>query len=193
MITKNESKVLRMLLMAFGEDYSINHISRECSLAPNGALKILRKFEKLGVLKVKKIANINSYKINFENQKTKSIFELALINDLSGRIKFRMEDLKPLRDVSEICILFGSYIEDKEKPNDIDLFFMINEKDFNKYKELSKKIYQTMPLKVQDVLQTEKDLNKNISNKDKVIIDIFRKGVILWGNDKIIKILENVR
>jgi predicted AAA+ superfamily ATPase len=63
MVTKNESKVLRMILMAFGEEYSINYISRECNLAPNGALKILKKFEKSGVLKVKKVANISSYKI----------------------------------------------------------------------------------------------------------------------------------
>ena len=74
MITKNESKVLRMLLMAFGEEYSINRIAKVCGLSPNGALKTLRKFESQGILTVKKIANINSYKINFSNNKTKRFF-----------------------------------------------------------------------------------------------------------------------
>jgi len=193
MTTKNESKVLRMILMAFGEDYSINYVAKQCNLTPNGALKILKKFESQEVLKLKKIANINSYKINFTDNKTRSILELALIPEIFKKLKFRMEDLKPLKNISEICIIFGSYIDEKKQPNDLDIFFVIKENDFDKYKTLSKKIYQTMPIKVQDVLQTEEDLKKNIINKDKVIIEIFRKGVILWGQDKLIKIIENGR
>ncbi|MCX6750475.1 MAG: hypothetical protein NTZ83_03385 [Candidatus Pacearchaeota archaeon] len=179
--------------MAFGEDYSINYISRGCGLAPNGAMKILKKFESLGVLKLKKVANISSYKINFDNNKTKSILELSLIYEISGKLKFRMEDLKPLKDIAEICIIFGSYTDEKKQPNDLDIFFVIKEDNFDKYKTLSRKIYQTIPIKVQDVLQTKEDLNKNIINKDKVIIEIFRKGVILWGYDKVINIIENGR
>jgi hypothetical protein len=193
MITKNESKVLRMLLMAFGEDYSINYISKECNLAPNGAMKILRKFERLGVLRVKKVANISSYKINFDNPRTKSMLELALIPEIAGRVKFRMEDLILLKEITEICIIFGSYIEEKKNPNDLDIFFVIKEKNFEEYNELSKKIYKTIPVKVQDVLQTEEDLRKNIVKHDNVIIEIFRKGVILWGQDKLIKLIENGR
>jgi hypothetical protein len=193
MATKNESKVLRMILMAFGEDYSINYIAKQCNLTPSGALKILKKFESQRVLKLKKVANIISYKINFADNKTKSLLELALIPELSGKLKFRMEDLTPLKDISEICIIFGSYTDEKKQPNDLDIFFVIKEDDFDKYKISSRKIYQTIPIKVQDVLQTEEDLNKNILNKDKVIMEILRKGVILWGQDKLIKIIENGR
>jgi predicted nucleotidyltransferase len=193
MITKNESKVLRMVLMAFGEEYSINQIAKQCNLAPNGAFKILKKFENAGVLVVRKIANINSYHINFENPKTRSMLELALIDEVFGRVKFRMEDLKTLKDITEVGVIFGSYIGEKKDPNDLDIFFAIKEKNFDKYKELSRKIYQTMPLKVQDVLQTEEDIRKNIIKHDNVIIEIFRKGIVLWGYDKIIEIIENAR
>jgi DNA-binding Lrp family transcriptional regulator len=193
MLTKNESKVLGMLLMRFKEEYSINQIAKKCGLSPNGAMKIARKFENLGILKVKKIANISSYQINFENQKTKSILELALIPDLEGRVKFRMEDLRELKEVSDICIIFGSYIQEKKEPNDLDVFFVVKEKNFEKYKELSRKIYKTIPIKVQDVLQTEEDLKNNILEHDNVITEIFRKGIILWGQDKIINLIENAR
>ena len=50
MLTINEKKVLKELFYFFGEDYSINEISRKCDIAPNGALKILRKFEKIGII-----------------------------------------------------------------------------------------------------------------------------------------------
>ena len=69
MITKNERKILRFLLTHFDSDYSINEIAKKCDLAPNGAYTILKKFEKKGVLIVKKIANLNSYKIKFFNYK----------------------------------------------------------------------------------------------------------------------------
>ena len=49
MITKNEKKVLRMLFAELGKDNSINQIAKACNLAPNGAFKILRKFEKEGM------------------------------------------------------------------------------------------------------------------------------------------------
>src|SRR3989339_36376 len=142
MITKNESKVLRMLLMAFGEEYSINRIAKVCGLSPNGALKTLRKFESQGILTVKKIANINSYKINFSNNKTKNILELALIPEIPEKIKYRYDDLGPLKKITEIGIIFGSYITDKQKPTDIDLFFVLDKKNFNEYKTLDKKRFK---------------------------------------------------
>lgn len=180
-----------MLLTSFGEDYSINQIAKSCNLAPNGALKILRKFEREGILKSKKIANINSYSINFENDKTKNIIELTLISDLTGKLKFRYEDLKPLKDVTKECIAFGSYIDLKKEPNDMDILFILNKEKFKLYKEKSSQIYKTIPVKVHDILQTEEDFKENIKNRDKVIIEILRTGIVLWGYRKIIELIEN--
>ncbi len=191
MLTVNEKKVLKMLLTAFDEDYSINQIAKKCALAPNGALKILRKFEKEGILKSKKLANIMSYSINFENEKTKNIIELTLISDLTGKLKFRYEDLKPLKDITKVCILFGSYTNLKKEPNDLDVLFILNKTKFKSYKEKSSQIYKTIPVKVHDVLQTEEDFSKNIKNKNKVIIEILKTGIILWGYRKIIELIEN--
>src|SRR3989338_9378065 len=108
MLTKNEKKVLRLLLTAFNRERSINNIAKECSLAPNGAYKILKKFEEEGILKAKHIANIKSYSINFDDEKTDNILELALMPKLEGRIKYRLEDLKGLKEITKACILFRS-------------------------------------------------------------------------------------
>lgn len=191
MLTKNEKNVIRALMFSFNEKYSINEIARKCDLAPNGALKILRKFEKEGVIIMQKIANIKAYSINFNNSQTRSILELSLIKEGNNRVKNRVEDLKQLQKITEIGIIFGSYITEKEKPEDLDLFFVLKKHNFNKYKEEIKKIYPAMPVKVQDILQTPEDLQKNIMNKDKVILDILRKGFILWGYDKLIEIIKN--
>mgnify|MGYP001617418247 CR=1 FL=1 len=135
MLTNNEKKVLRLLLTAFDRQYSINNIAKECSLAPNGAFKILKKFEKEGILKSDKIANIKSYSINFDNEKTGNILELALMPILEGRLKYRLEDFKDLKEITKVCILFGSYIDMKKEPHDLDALFAIDKDNFKNYKK----------------------------------------------------------
>jgi len=191
MMTQNEKSVLRMLFSALGENYSINEIARQCNLAPNGALKILKKFEKEGILKSKSIANIKSYSLNFDSEKTKNILKLALIPELKGRLKFRLEDLKQLKEFTKACIIFGSYSDLKKEPNDMDIFFIIEKQNYKKYKQITLTVYKAIPVKVHDILQTEKDFASNLKKRDKVILEILKKGVILWGYDKIIKIVEN--
>lgn len=191
MITENEKNILKLLFSAFGEIYSINQIAKECNLAPNGALKILRKFEKEGILKSQNIANIKAYKLDFENEQTKNILKLTLMPELKGRIKFRAEDLKALKETAKACIIFGSYVDLKKEPSDIDIFFIIEPKKFKAFKEKTSLIYKTIPLKVHDVLQTEEDVIENLKKKDKVIIEIFKTGIILWGLDKIVDIVEH--
>lgn len=191
MLTKNEKKVIRTVLFAFGEEYSINEIARRCNLAPNGALKILKKLEKEGILIFRRIANISVYSIDFSNSKTKSLLELALIEEGNNRVKNRFEDIKELQEITEAGVIFGSYITEKANPEDIDLLFVLSKDNFRKYKEKAAKIYPSMPAKVHDVLQTREDLERSISKKDKVIIEILRKGFILWGQDKIIEAIKN--
>ena len=191
MLTKNEKKVLRLLLTAFNRERSINNIAKECSLAPNGAYKILKKFEEEGILKAKHIANIKSYSINFGDEKTDNILELALMPKLEGRIKYRLEDFKGLKEITKACILFGSYLDLKKEPHDLDILFVIDRNNFKQHKKRLAGIKDIVPAKNHDVLQTEEDLKNNIANKDKVILQILRAGIILWGIKTIIKVIKN--
>jgi len=191
MPSENEKKVLKLLLMKFDDEYSINEIARICNLAPNGALKILKKFEKEGVLIPKKIANIKSHSLNFNNAKTKNILELSLINEPEGRLKFRKEDLEPIKKITTACIVFGSYIDIKKEPNDIDVLFIIDKSKFKEYKKKVAEIFKTIPIPVHDVIQTKTDFKENIHKKDKVIINALKHGIIFWGHKEIIEFIEN--
>ena len=192
MLTENEKSVLRILLTSF-VDLSINQIAKLAKLSPNGAYKILKKFEKEGILNSKKIANIISYRLNFNNEKTKNILQLALIPSIEGRIKFRFDDLKELKKITLASMMFGSYISQKKEPNDLDILIIIEEKHYKAYKELSERLFKTIPIKVHEILQTEEDFKKNISKKDEVINEILKTGKILWGQDKIISLISSIR
>lgn len=87
--------------------------------------------------------------------------------------------------------MFGSYAGLKKEPNDLDVFFMLDSKNFEKYKEISSRIYSTIPAKVHDILQTRKDFEKSISQREPVIIEILKTGLILWGAKEIISLIEN--
>jgi len=190
MLTKNEKKVLRYITANYNSYPSINKIAKDCKLTPNGAYKILRKFEKENILKFKKISNIKAYHLDFENIKTKNIMELAFMPDeIKGRISYRIEDLKPLKTLTKICALFGSYII-KEKANDLDVLFVLERKNYGKYKDKLREIKPILPTKLHDMVQTRQDLIENIKNGNKIIPTILEKGIFLWGYDELVNILE---
>ncbi len=192
MITNNEKKILKFLLAHFNSDHSINEIGKKCGLAPNGAYEILKKFEEKEILLPKKIANSKSYKINFNSIETNKLLELALIPDYrESKIKYRYNDLKPLENMTKLCIIFGSYITKKEKPNDIDILFVIKKSDYQKYSEVLEKIKRILPLKLHDVIQTKEDLTKNIKEEEKLIIEAISEGIVLWGHEFLIEVIKN--
>jgi len=188
MFTKNESKVIRYLLAEINNPHSINQIAKECGLSPNGAYKILQKLENEGILKHELISNIKSFKIDFKNEKTKNFLQLILTDKLEGRVKYRFEDLKSLKDLVKICILFGSYATQKAKPKDLDLLIVLEKKKFKRYKEELNKLKNIIPVKVHDVLQTKEDLKKNLKDANEVVKGAIKRGVVLWGQDNLIEI-----
>lgn len=193
MITNNEKKILRFLLAYFDSDYSINEIAKKCSLTPNGAYEILKKFEKKEILKAKKIANIKSYKINFKSIEAKKLLELILMPDYNApNISYRYNDLKPLEKITKLCIIFGSYITKKEKPNDIDILFVIRKADYEKYSKALEKVKLVMPLKLHDVIQTKEDLIKSIRGKKIILTQAIFNGAVLWGHDFLIEVIKDI-
>lgn len=192
MITNNEKKILKFLLANFNSDYSINEIAKKCDLAPNGAYEILKKFGEKEILTSKKIANSKSYKINFDSRETNKLLELAIIPDYKeSKIKYRYNDLKPLENMTNLCIIFGSYTIKKEKPNDIDILFVIKKSDYEKYSEALEKVKRILPLKLHDIIQTKEDLIKNIKKEEKLIIEAISEGIVLWGHEFLIEVIKN--
>ncbi|SRR3989344_68430 len=190
-LTKNQKKVLRLLAVSVNKDYSINDIAKIVGVAPNGAYKILKKFEKESILVVKEIANIRSYKLNFENENTTRWLELAFSDTLEGRERLRAEDLQILKSVSKACVIFGSYITSKQKPSDLDVLFVLEKNTFDQYKKILMKVQDITPIKIQDIIQTNIDLLQNIKINDPVIVGALRNGVVLWGIDVLVRVIKN--
>src|SRR3989338_2212191 len=131
------------------------------------------------------------------HNKTVSCFthlqELYFIPEkLEGRIKHRAEDLELLKNITSICIVFGSYMTEKKEPEDLDLLFVLEKEEFGSYKKTINKIKDITPVKIQDIIQNSKDLMENIKKEDPVILASINKGIVLWGFEKLAKMIENV-
>ena len=192
MLTEKETRVLRYLAVRSRDYPSINKISKECKITPNGTYKILKKFESEGILLFKQISNIKSYYIDFGNKKSSNILELALTPKITKRkIKYRAEDLKPMEKITEACVLFGSYISEKEEPSDLDVLFVFEKRKYKAYQDCLNQIKEVCPIAIHDVIQTKQDLIDNIKKRDSVIINILQNGVILWGQNFIVGVLND--
>lgn len=193
MLTENEKKVMRYISVYSKEYPSINKIAKSCKITPNGTYKILKKFEGEGVLRFKQISNIKSYYIDFKNKKSINIMELALTPKIiEPRIKYRIEDIKPMERITEACVLFGSYVGEKKEPNDLDVLFVFKKNKHKAYKETLKKIKDICPVTIHDVIQAKQDLIDNVKMGDKVIMNVLENGVVLWGQSVLVEVLKNV-
>jgi len=193
MLTSGERRVLRLLLASPLEHRSINQVARLCELAPNGAYKILKKFEGEGVLKSISIANIKSYALAFDNPKTRRVAELALSpKTFDGRIRHRAEDFESLKQAALACVLFGSYVAYEAAPNDLDVLFVLDRKDYKKYSKLIKEVREVCPVKIHDVIQTKEDLGVNIKKQQAMLVSAIRNGVVVWGEDVLVRVVEDV-
>ena len=191
-LTTNEKRVLRFLATSVGKDHSINDVAKTCKLTPNGAHKLLAKLEKEGVLKAEPIANLKAYTPDFKSEKTVRVLELAFMPDtLERRVTSRAEDMRPLKAVTQACVLFGSYITTKKEPGDLDVLFILKRADFEAYKQALARAQDITPVKIQDVVQTTDDALQNLKKGDPIVAAAFRGGIVLWGYDIVVQVIKN--
>ena len=95
-----------------------------------------------------------------------------------------------LRDISEFAVLFGSVIKDEKSAKDIDILIVADKKDFNKINNKIKDKNKILNKKIHLILQSPDEFKKDINNKNKVMLEIIKSGIVLFGQEKITKILE---
>ena len=192
-LTPNEKMIIRFLAIK-QDQYSLNGLARECKVSPAGAYKIVKKLENEEIVYAKAVANIKIFRLNFDSEKTKRVLELAFIQEkLEGRIFQRAQDMIVLNGVTKIGIIFGSYNTKEDAPRDLDLVFVVEKEDFEKYKQILTNVVNITPIKIQDIVQTEQDLTENIKKNDPIIVDALFSGIVLWGFETLSRVIKNVK
>ena len=168
-ITKKEMELILTIFKNPTDDFNANNISLKIGVTPMGALKIMKRLEKQGILTSKKIGKAVFYKINLDKDYVADylIFLLKREAELSSPyIKRWINEARRINN-ADIAILFGSALKKDSEAKDIDILVVTDQKRFKKAKGEIDDINKINEPKLHAVYQTLNDLKDNIKRKDK--------------------------
>ena len=192
-LTVNEARVMDFLVRNFKERNSINQIAKRLKLSPMGAYKILKKLEKIKVVKAEEIGNAIYYKADLDEEIGRKLAEFVLVqNEFSNTYaKVYAEDLRKLKDVALSCILYGSLLKVGKEAKDVDALIIIEKKDYKKVSNKLADIQLIATKRIHDIRMTKNDLAKNLKKGNEAMIDMLKYGQVLWGADIIVEAIKN--
>lgn len=192
LLTNKECEILLKLFKSFNKDYNANSISKEIKISSRGALKILKKLEENNLIKGRQLGRAVFYKVNLDDDYAFKIIETLLIAQTREKAGRWLEEFKGLFKDTEIIIIFGSITRNPKEAKDIDILTVFKK---NKYKKVAKFIEgknKILIKKIHNLPQTVGDLNENLKN-NKAIQDAVETGYVLYGQNKLIEVIKNVK
>ncbi len=165
LFSKTEDKIFKYLLAHDQEKYE-REIARETKTSPASVNNILRKFEKLELVKRVVKGRMKFYRKNEENPKIRQ-YKIILTMEVLEPI------LEKLKEISSLVILFGSCSEGTDsEESDIDLF-VISDK-----REAVKEILRANK-KINAIILTAEEYAE-LRERDKPLYERIEKGKELW-------------
>ena len=197
MFPLNLTKIVEFLFRNTPNRFNVNQISRELKISVGSAYKILKSLEKKSVLVSQKIGNGIYYVLNLDNKEAENITELVLMESRNKSLSknshasIYAKDFKDREKLSKAIILFGSILEGKDA-KDVDVLFIIDKGKSKAVEDFCMKLSNLRPKRINPLLMTMADFKENIKKQDRVITDILKKGVILFGEEIVINILRGI-
>ncbi len=192
LLTKKESEVLLTLFKDFNTDYNANSISKPLCLTPRGALKILKNLKKHELLNGKQLGKAVFYKVNFNDEYAVKLISVLLMNESREKASRWLSEFKELFEPADIVIVFGSIVRNPNAANDIDLLIVFKKEKYKAVNQIIEKRRAISSKAIHTVKQTPQDLVKNLKKKDKVILNIIKRGYVLHGYEKLVEAMKNV-
>ncbi|MBI2045534.1 hypothetical protein HYT23_05750 [Candidatus Pacearchaeota archaeon] len=190
-ITNNEMLFVLSIFKSPEIEYNANSIAKHIGISSMGALKIAKRLEKENILTSRELGKARFYKLNFNSDYVKQYVKFVLKRESEQTpvyIKRWVTELRKIKN-ADFAILFGSVLKKHEEAKDIDVLLITDKKRFPKLKKEVDEINLINTKKLHPLYQTRKDLKENIKKRDKPVLDAI-KGIIVFGEDKIISLLE---
>lgn len=192
-ITQNEMDVVLTIFKDVDCDYNANSLSKVISVSPMGALKILKRLAAQGILKSKQMGQAVFYKVNLEEDYARSYVRFLLKKEASEsapRIRRWVRELRRLEG-ADIGIVFGSVVR-KDKFNDVDALLVLHKAQNSRLDKSIRDLNKINVKKIHAVKQTRKDLVSNLGKKDRVVLEIIKSGIVLFGYEEIVEVIRDV-
>ena len=190
-ITNNEMLFVLSIIKNPGVEYNANSIAKIIGISSMGALKIAKRLEKENILIARKLGKANFYRLDFNNdyvmQYIKFLFKREA-EQSAPYVKVWISEIKKIKN-ADATILFGSVLSKHKEAKDIDVALITDKKRFSKLKKEIENINLVNVKRLHPIYQTKEDFKKNIKKGDKALLNAI-KGIVVFGEDKIISLLE---
>ncbi len=188
-LTKKEQEALLIIYKDVDNFYNANSLSKEIMITQVGTMKLLKRFEKNNILLSKKIGKSIVYKINIEEEFVQKLIAFALINEASKYQRWK-DEFKSLYEKDRILLFYGSASRNYSNAKDIDIFVIINKKNFQEVSKKLEEIQRILPKKLHAIKATKEDLIKNIKENNKAMIEIIKTAIVLYGYDAYMEVIN---
>jgi len=191
LLSQKEGETLLILFKDFSNFYNANSISKVLGISHVGAQKIFKRLHSQNLLVNKKIGKSIIYKLDLKESYVFKLISFLLVDEANDFKRWK-EEFRELCKGDRIIAIFGSSIKNYSKAEDIDIMIIMDKKDLNEVNDILKKKEKILPKNLHAIKMTNEDLLKNIKKKEKVIMDIVKNAVILYGQGKYMEIIKNV-
>lgn len=194
--TKNGAKVLKVLLKDFAIIPTITSLAKEVGMSRVGAWKVVKKLEKEKSVLISAIGagktSTQTIQLNWNNPVTEKKLALMLTEDALTQQRW-LSNFGELENEVDFLILYGSIIHSPKEANDIDVIGVTSKKNFNEIEEIINRLQKMQLKKIHALNFTRKELMQEIKKLNKAFIAAIKKGIVLFGQEKFIKFMREVR
>lgn len=183
-----EQEIIITLFKDFLTSYNSRNISHTINMSHPGAFKILKKLEKEEVVIAKQVGKAIIYSLKFDNPITRRKVEMALTIEAQNHKRW-IEEFKELENEAQFVILFGSILTNEKVARDIDLLAVAESNNSGRIKEVITERNKILNKKIHLILQSPEDFKRDIDTKNKVMIEILKKGIVLFGQEHVRQML----
>ncbi|MDO8622807.1 MAG: hypothetical protein Q7R52_01035 [archaeon] len=195
-MTDNKSLILRILLKTLDVKPTITFLAKESKLSRVGVWKLLKKLEKNKLILLSPIGagetSIYIVNLNWESPLLEKTLALILIEEAIKNQKW-LVNFAEIEKYTSFFILFGSILTNSKEANDIDIIAVVGKKNnFKHIEETISRIQKTQAKKIHLIDLTEKEFKQELLNKNKAYLDALKKGIILFGQENLIKFIADL-
>lgn len=165
-LSDNEFSVIGFLVRNFAERFTIRNIAQRLGFSAAGVFNILKKLEKEGIVTGEKLGTGLFYSVNFENRVAGHLSAISLLISDDKYEKLELEKLKEAK----------AAIFDKKT------LLLVTDS------------ITTMEVDIPNVavmVKAEDELMQLFRKKNPEVLQVLKKGIVLFGEDKVVEIIKN--
>lgn len=195
MLTKTQIEIMKIFVSKIDKNFSIKQVAEILNKKyPLIHRSIKPLIEKNYLLKDEQsLISLNYRKNHSELSFIESIRKSEWLNKNKDAKLFFQECLKSIQVDFFISMVFGSSVE--KKGRDIDLLFILNEKELEKNEKIIRNISENFTLNLDINVIPVESAYEMLSKREEtnVLNELLNKHIILFGGENLYRILNNAR